>query len=272
MTLFTSGINQIHGIAEIQLTDKSGVTASKNTLKASLVAASYEMSSKLCAYAIINSNSILLNEMHFTETLLKFSPDNILKEHCQLIYDRANANAAALVPYGVSAQVIANLLSTLNSFIAYIPKPRLSRNEKTQATKQLKLQFLILEDSISKIDALVETVRYSQPTFYSGYKASRKLINTGHRSISLKARVTDASDNKPLKGAHVKLLLAEDVKGKVIERKTAEKGGVRVSNLTEGKYLISVNLPGYITKEMEVYISDSELANLAIPMARRLSA
>jgi hypothetical protein len=272
MASLTSGITSIHSLAEVQLTDKTGVTESKNSLKANLIGITHEMSAKLCALAVNAGNTVLFNEVRITKSSLNACCDNVLKEYSQLIYDRANANAMALVPYGVNALALTNLLNTLNSFIAYIPKPRMSRNDKTQATLQIKQQFTIINDSLSKIDILVETLRYSQPLFYAGYKASRKRVSNGHRTLSLKATVTDAISSMPIKGAHVKVLNPDNTNCKIIEKKTADKGGVLVNNLAEGKYVISVSLPGYDAKEMEVYVTDAEMTRLRIPLARRLNA
>jgi hypothetical protein len=228
------------------------------------------MSSKICALAVNTGNMVLYGEVHISESKLKKSSDNILKERCQLIYDRANSNAAALATYGVTAQIITNLLTALNSFIAYIPKPRLCRNEKTLAGLQLRQLFDTINDAIYKIDILVETVRYSQPVFYAGYRTTRKTVNAGKRSISLKAIVTDANNKKPIKGAHIKLAGTETAK--VIERRTADKGGIKVANLDEGRYIVSVSLPGYNSKEIEVFITDAKMADLSISLERRISA
>lgn len=272
MNSFTNGITAIHSYAEIQLTDKTGVTESKNALKVNLIGIAYEVSSKLRALAVNTGNTVLLNEVHFSHTSLKFCQDNILKEHCQLIYDRANANATALAPYGINAQAITNFLNTLNSFIAYIPKIRMSVSEKAQATYQLSQQFNSIRDVLEKIDILTETIRYSQPVFYIGYKASRRIWRTGYRTLALIAKVTDAMNNKPISGAHIIVNTAENSEFKTIEKKSAAKGGIRVGNLAEGHYLINISVPGYEPKEMEVYIKDSELTSLNISMARKLSA
>jgi 5-hydroxyisourate hydrolase-like protein (transthyretin family) len=270
MTSLTNGITAIHSYAEVQMTDKTGVTVGKNSLRASIISLSYELSSKLCALAINTGNTVLYGEVHIPESTLLRSSDNILKERVQLIYDRANTNVTTLAPYGVTAQSLTNFQSSLNSFIAYLPKPRLTQNEKKLATMQLKQQFAIIKDSLSKIDILVETLRYSQPAFYSGYKNCRKVVNTGKHFIALKARVTDMATNEPLKGVHVKVQNADDNQSKFIEKKTAKKGGIIISNLAEGKYTVSLSIPGYTSKEMEFYVNDSALANLNIALARCL--
>ncbi len=272
MTLLTNGITAIHSIAEIQMTDKTGVTVNKNSMKASITSLSYEMQSKLCALAINTGNTVLYAEVHTSESELLRSPDNILKERAQLIYDRANTNATALVPYGVTAQSLTNFQASLNSFIAYLPKPRLTQNEKKLATLQLKQQFAIIKDSLSKIDVLVETLRYSQPAFYLGYKNCRKIVSTGKHMISLKAKVTDSITNEPLKGIHIEVQNADDNQSKFIVKKTAKKGGVKIANLAEGKYYLSLSSPGYTSKEMEFYVNNSALTNINIALARNLQS
>lgn len=265
-TALSNSINLVTVYAEAQMASKKGITESKQQLKLSLALLAYEVGNRVGSYALSNNNMTLFNETHFSDSKLKRASDYMLKEYCLLIYDRANANAAALVPFGVSAATLTSLQNAINSFVNFIPKPRLGAAEKKQATMQIKSQLEIMRDILKKLDVLVDSMRYSQPNFYNGYKACRKTIHTGTRSIAFKASVTEITTGKPLKAA---LLVIEHSDGKtLIRKKTAEKGSCMIKNMPEGKYKVTVSDIGYEDAVMEIFVNDVEMYNLKVEMKK----
>ncbi len=98
-TYFTpiqAGITQIQAIRELQEFDKTGITVNKNQLRAALISAAIDVDRRVVAYATNVNNPVLLAEVGYTESDLKKSPDTVLKDRGQVIYDRANTNVSAL--------------------------------------------------------------------------------------------------------------------------------------------------------------------------------
>jgi transposase len=83
-----TGVTQIQVVREQQEFDKTGITVNKNQLKATLIAQSIDVGRRVVAYATVVNNSVLLAETSYTESDLKKSPDTVLKDRCQVIYDR----------------------------------------------------------------------------------------------------------------------------------------------------------------------------------------
>ena len=265
-TTLTSSIVQWQVLAEVQVTDKRGIAQNKNLLKNSLAVMAYETGRKVCSYALSVNNLTLYNETNISDTKLKRATDNMLKEEAQLIYDRANANVAALAPFGITAALLTNLQNAINTYVTTIPKPRLGITERKQATMQIKALKVIIRDTLKKLDLLVEGMRYSQPNFYNGYKACRKTIHTGTRSIAFKANITEITTGKPLKAA---LLLIEHADGKtMIRKKTAEKGSCIIKSMPEGKYKVTVSDVGYEDAVTEIFVNDVEMYNLKVEMKK----
>ena len=270
----SGGIVQIQTIRALQEADKTSITGNKSQLKANLIVLAMDVSRKVVAYATIVNNTELLQEVNYAESDLKKCADTILKDRCQVIYDRANANVAALATYGITPAINANLLTAVNAFNAAIPKPRLGITDKKRATEQLALLLKEVDDNLAKIDVLVEIVKVSQPTFYSKYKTARKIIATGVGTLSVKGKITDAESGEGLKGARVSF--AADASDGIVKtgsgaakvKKSAEQGGFNIKSLAEGSYTVTVSKPGYKDAVVTVYVTDGALSVVDVALEK----
>ena len=268
-TAVQTGITQIQVIREQQEFDKTGITANKNLLKTNLIAQASDVSRKIVAYATFVNNTVLLNEVKYTESDLKLSADTILKDKCQVIYDRANANVAALSTYGVTPALLTAFLTTLNAYNVSIPKPRLGIADKKEATEQLAKLLKSVDDNFTKIDTLIEIVRTSQPNFYNEYKIARKIVETGVGSLAVKGKITDSVSGKGLKGATVNFRHTTNKGMKSIIKKTAEKGGFNIKSLPEGSYSVTVSKPGYKDSVVTVDVTNGELSVVDVELEKK---
>lgn len=265
-TTLRNALLQWQTLAEIQVADTKGIAQTKTMLRNSLAMASFEVGRKVCSYALSINNLKLFNECNISDTKLKRANDNMLKEYSQLIYDRANANLAALAPFGITAAIMTNLQNAINNYVASIPKPRIGISERKQATLQIKALHLTIKDVLKKLDLLVDGMKYSQANFYNGYITCRKKINSSSRSIALKAKITDAETGEPIKAAKV---LIEHTDGKTVFRKKASlQGGFIVKHMPEGKYKVTVSEVGYEDIVMECFVNTVEMYNLKVEMKR----
>ena len=207
-----------------------------------------------------------------TESSLLRTTDNVLKEKVQLLVDSAMLHITELEPYGINQPYVESLGILLKQYAESASKPRNNRKDNKQVTALLNTAFLDNAAILGEIDMMVETLRYSNPEFFQLYHERRKMMKTGNHSISVKANVISSESHEPLKGAHVKLVNAEDSKGTVMEKKTSEKGGIYVKNLNEGRYTMMVSLAGFEPKEVELFVTDAETTRLNISLNKRLSA
>ena len=270
------GITQIQVIREQQEFDKTGITANKNQLRETLIVQSIDVSRKMVAYATYVNNQVLLSEINYKERELRKSADTILKDCCQVIYDRANSNLAALSTYGVTAPILTTLLNALNAYNTAIPKPRLGIADKKIATTQLVSLLKTVDDNLAKIDTLVEIVRITQPNFYNEYKTARKIVETGVGSLALKGKITDSVSGAGLKGATItitpdssnKSLKASGGNSAVVKR-TADKGGFNVKSLAEGSYSVTISKPGYKDAVVTVDVTNGELSVVDVELEKK---
>jgi hypothetical protein len=128
-TAFQNSLTSIQTYSEQQQFDKTGLAANKKQLKQTLLTLAGDASRKLTAYAQLTGNLVLLKEVQFSNSDLKRLPDMMLRDAVQGLYDRAQANLAALATYGITAATQTALQAAITAFVTAIPKPRLGINE-----------------------------------------------------------------------------------------------------------------------------------------------
>jgi hypothetical protein len=263
----------IQAAQQLQELDKTGITANKNQLKATLIVPAVDIARRMVAYATNVNNPVFLAKINYSESDLKRSSDTELKSRCQVIYDHAKENLGLLDGYGITRDNLVQLQTAIMNFNDAFPQRRVGTTDKKQATQHLADLFKVLADTYDRIDKLIEMVRISHPDFYNEYKNVRKVISTGVGSLVLKVLVTDAQTGEPL--ANTTLTITPDdglqrsasqIAKQSVVRKTAKGGGMNEKSMEEGKYVVTAQKPGYKDKMITVSIVHGEMAVLEIAL------
>jgi hypothetical protein len=282
LTTLKSTITQIQSIGEQQKFDKTGVTESKSQLKATLITLASDNARKLKAFAKFTNNITLYAEVNFTASDFQRYSDTALKDYAQIVYDRAQANVAALGTYGITAATQTTLLNAINTYNAAIATPRVGTAVKSQATKQLVMLFDTANTAIANMDAAVEIIRLTQTNFYNGYRTARKMVSTGSSSLMVKGFVTDAQTGEPIRGVTITFSpngedeaqksTANNLKTSkdeiLLTKRTAKKGGFKVKSITEGVYKVTIAKNGYKEQVVTLAITDGEMSDLNIELEK----
>jgi len=274
-TSFSENIRKIQELTGQQEKDKSGYAHQKKQLRDDLIARAIEVSRKTATYAKMTRNAVLEQEVHYTETDLLRSTDNMLKDRASVIFEKAEMNLSVLAPYGITAEMLNALKTAMELFISAIPRPRMGIIEKKQATDQLAALFAVNNDLLENMDALVEIVRQSHPEFFHAYRDHRKVIETGKGTLSLKAVITDAATHSGIKGAKASFILQNGQMkltsakpGKPMVKITTEKGNFRIRSLAAGSYSVTVDKPGYRGQVVSVDVTDNETTVLQVELEK----
>ncbi len=265
---------KIHLISEELAADISGTTDDKNVLKENLVIRAADTARKLMAFARLSKNQKLLKEASFTETDLRRLPDTILCDTAKLIYDRAQTYLASLAEYLVTDETQAALLQSITDYTQALASPRVEKVSQVQATKQLAELFAAGDEALANMDAVVEIVRISQPNFYVGYKSARKVIESGNGKLAVMGTVTDALTNEPVRGVVISFWPDGDgmktaaTGDASLVKKTAEKGGFKISSMPAGTYRVTLQKAGYAEQTLTVYVNNGELTVVDVQLAK----
>jgi len=260
---FLANIPQLQQLNE-QLVVKNYVTGSKSDLRKDMCDKAYDVRVRMVAFAKVTDNKTLLKEVSINRSEFTYCNANKARDLSQVIYNTATANLLVLAAYGITPAVLTVLKTAIDAFNASIPSPKLKRMDRKELIVKRDKLYADCYEYLEKIDALVEMVRYTQPTFYNQYKNARR-IERSSRRMALIGKVYDANSNETLKGVSVSILVEETP---AFNTKSAEKGGFRIKTLPAGKYTVKIAKPGYTDVETTVYISNGERTHASISLRR----
>lgn len=178
--LFQGKVRDIESLQVKQEADLKGIKENKDNKKSSMISKTLSVSKPMIAFANVTNNPQLRQEVDYSETDLFKSADSDLEARCKLIHQKADANSAALVGYGVTALMITGLDTAITDFHEVISGPRSAEAVKKQQTAEIEV--LIKEtDQILKgqLDPLMVLFESSAPEFYGAYKNARIIVDLG---------------------------------------------------------------------------------------------
>ena len=264
-SVYETKLIQLGVVSEQQEKDISGLKKQKEALRADLILKAMDVSRRVVAYATLTGNEVLAKEAYYTDTDLQHYPDETLATACSVICSAAEANATALVEYGVTAEILTALKKAISDFRTAMDNPKKGHTEKKQSTDQLA-QLLDEELSLlGKIDLLVDMLKNTNPEFYAEYYDTRKVVYRSG-SLSVKGQVSDATTGIALSGVTICFTLDGEVK---LEKTTAEGGGFIDKTLGEGTYQVTASRIDYISQTVTVNVLANELCVINIALVKK---
>ena len=175
---FKSNIAAITETAQQKSGALTGITTDKNNLKQTLCTLAANIAGVVFAYASANSNNTLKAEMNLPVTTLMRTRDNALAPRCQNIHDKAVANRVALEDFGITASMLSDLQTAINSYSSETMKPRAAISGRKTINTNLNALFKendrILND---QLDKLIELFRPENPDFVQTYESTRIIVD-----------------------------------------------------------------------------------------------
>jgi hypothetical protein len=255
-------IDSIVNLAEQQDEDITGVTEDKDEARAELETNTLSVASIVVFWASKTGNRKLVKKVNYTKTELHDARDNELPTMGNTVYKEANANSAALLPFGLTAGMITTLQTSISTFQDYISKPREALADTSAATKQLPPVFAATDKLLAEqLDNGMALYQVSHPDFYTQYFNARVIVNSPTLTRALEAHFEDFDTGLPLE--HVSVLV--DIN---ITRRSSEKGNIRVQSLDEGRHHITAGLPGYVTAGEDFNVILGETTKLVIKLRK----
>lgn len=261
---------------DAQTLETTGITTDKTAKRAAMTDKALFMENRLQSYANVTNDPELLESIRYSATDLKKARDTDVVGICNTILAKANANAAAIVAYGVTAAMITDLQAAITAYSATLAKPKAAKSQTKTATENLVALFKEADDLlIKRLDLDIEIFKTSKPEFYSQYKTARIIIATGGSASSVLGSVTNAANGEVVKGVsftfvaenngQMKAAAAETTKP--IVKKSADKGKFRAT-LPENSYRVIVEKIGFKKQEIIITVANGETTNLKVELEK----
>jgi hypothetical protein len=271
--LFEKFIKEIQAMGEVQKDAITGIAKEKTKLKRAVIKISSDYSKMLAAIAKFSRDDKLMDKVRFRISDLRKMTDVALKDYAQIIYDKVDENIDKLTQYDITPDTQKVFKDLLDSYDASLSTPRTGIAEKSQTTRKLAELFAETDAALLELDFAIEAGGLKQPDFCSGYKAVRKLVDTGSGKLSLKAFAVDLASGDLIKGVLFKFQpdttqsALTGGNGEII-KKTADKGIFHIKKMPAGTYKVDVSKPGYKDKEVSISVADGERSELKVEMEK----
>ena len=177
--LFNTKVSVIESTRNIQIGDISGFTVEKGMRKAEMITDTLKVSKGVVAFALATNNPGLKEQVDYSKSDLEDERDENVGGMCQIVHDRANENILELGDYNIVAADVTNLQTSIGDYGLVSQLPSQKGDIKQAATALLPTLFRETKDILKIMDAIVETLKETEPTFHSEYFNSREIYDLG---------------------------------------------------------------------------------------------
>lgn len=255
LTVVKGKIVLVNGLNQIAGGSTKGVTTDTNLLRKVMTDMALKCANGTTAYANSVNNNTLKALVNFNQRKLDKYKKEDVDDVCQGIRDAANANIGSLGGFGIVAADVSDLQTAINLYRIATQNPRQAIITKSQAGKQAReiVQDIIVTYFEGIMDPIVNTLKLTQPNFWSGYQQARKVIDLGSTTAKVRGTVLNML-NVPLQNVAFKIF---DTGTATLVKQvlTDNLGRFNSAKLPAGDFDFKWELTGYIPKiETNVHI------------------
>ena len=180
-SIFNTDMSALQALKTAQETDIKGFTTDKGVKRGDMEDKTIDLVNGLKGFALATSNNILLEEINYTKSDLRNARDEYVTSKCQIVQDRANTNAVALVDYNITAGMITDQQAAIGIYSAVSQMPSMKEDEKQAVTSQIAVTIGKLRDTLKIMDSIAKTFKNTNPTFMEEYFNAREIYDLGGR-------------------------------------------------------------------------------------------
>jgi hypothetical protein len=252
---FEALVNEIRDIAQRQSVQTNTATAKyKKDLRASCFSQMQTVVDAVNSYSVGINDDVLLAKVSVGISKYNTIADTAFATGCETFYNIALPLAADLAPYGTGAPYLAAFRADIDTYLDIITDPRESIIERANTTKLLATLFDNGKKEVVRLTKLVSIKRLSEPSFFSKFTESIKIVDTGSTKIALRVSLKD-QNGLPLRAFTFTFVRPTD--GKAFEYKTNDNGTIVRQFFKEGEYTVTIAKIGYTTFVGNIIIEDN---------------
>lgn len=234
-TAFKAKVAEIHATALVLDQNITGSAVDKGEAKDNAAHLHADAADSIKAYAASVSNNTLKELVNYSFRSLMRAADEDFQTYCGIIIQAAVDNAAALIPFGITAGTVTALNTSLTAWQTALPGPVNKRSTRKAANTAIEEQFNEADELLKdQLDNAIAPYRTTHPDFYNAYFNNRKIIDNPTSHTQVAGLITNSVTNEALFEVEVK----------------ATKDNVKfytVLSLVNGSYSLKIPIPGVYT-------------------------
>ena len=241
VTAFQNTNAEITALISVQTQPTQGVTKGIAKLQNQTIAETLVFAAKLKAYAIAEGLSDLEEKYTLAKTELEKLRDTEIHAKALSTHDEALALLASLAPYNVTALLLTDFKTLIDTYATVMQAPENRINEKKIAKQNLSLKLNQNTQNLKTLDGLILQYRTTATQFYNEYTEARKIIDIGHRKtrLGLFVELEDGVDS-----TGVVVVITKGIKNYTQTVRSTDHKAYFESILV-GTYTITIHHPGY---------------------------
>ena len=177
-TDFSEKVNLLEQHAYNQSLALVGVSAVKEAKRELVAEKAYAVSSSLMAFAVLENNVALINQMKIGKWDLRRGGRTKVLQLLDLILLKATEHVNALADFGVDQQTVDELQTLRDELEVMLGAPRNAIIERKVLTQQIKLLTREIDMILKhQLDRLMIVLKEEHPDFFAAYKNARVIID-----------------------------------------------------------------------------------------------
>ena len=261
---FQTAFNNFQGLfgniietAQLEASVITGVAMDKSQARNAVAEKAAGIAAAVYAYAISIGNNTLKERVHYSLNDLLYLRDELLGPACIDISQAANDNIAALAPYNITAAVLTDFGTLIETYMDSVAAPRNAITQRAAYSASIKNYFKnadnILKTQMDKIALLFKT---TNPEFYTTYLNNRIILDAGTSATQAEGIITQSGTETALSGVSVQV---------VGQSYNATSNG-------SGEYKLKIPVPGtFSIKFSKSGFADKTIDNVEITLGQSTS-
>jgi len=277
--VFNDYITEIFAVSEEQERDQKGVTKTKKSVRAALIAQMEKITKKCVGYASGIEDLVLLQMVRVATSQLKAMADADLVKKAEDLVRELTPRLPDLAGYNIIAGDLSALTGLKDDFRSIYTVPVGIKKTKKQLTEQLNGLFSKADAQLGRLDDQVGTLFDTDAVFHDVYFQKRVIVNLAKRLRAFQMWITDDETGIPIQNAVVKLTMLADSNGmKILQSSGADlvknvkragtQGGILQNNMVAGEYSYEVSLGGYVTTTGTFFVNDGQMTEVRVKLKR----
>lgn len=276
---FNDYITEIFAVSEQQERDQKGVTQTKQTVRAALIAQMEKISRKCVGYASGVDDNVFLQMVRVSTSRLKNMADADLVKKAEDMVTIVTPKLSVLAGYNITASDLDSLSGLKADFMSIYTAPAGNKKSKSQLTEKLNGLVSNTDTVLGKMDDQVGTLYDTDGAFHNEYFKNRELVKLASRQRAFQMWITDAETGLPIKNAVVTLLMKAVSNGmkaaassgsdlaKTV-KKAGAQGGLIQNSMAAGEYSYEVSLGGYVTAKGTFFVNGGLMTEVRVKMGK----